>query len=176
MNKKSKIILIIWFIFISIIFLIMLLLLGLRLPQSFKIQNDKIENNVQMQSQYQPQYIYDKNKINNIIRLMNALQRLKTLNQFKTQTEYIYDKNKINNIIVLMNALQRLKTQIEYYDDQQFQYQPKLNDNFIPSNNHNINENDADKLIALGLIGIALPPLGIAVTATSIIAFLPLLI
>jgi hypothetical protein len=154
MNKKSKSILIIWFIFISIIFLIFLLLLGLRLPQSLKIQNDKIQNNVQMQSQYQPQYIYDINKINNIIRLMNALQRLKTLKQLKPQFE----------------------TQTEYYDDQQYQYQPKLNDNFIPSNNHNINENDADKLIALGLIGIALPPLGIAVTATSIIAFLPLLL
>jgi hypothetical protein len=57
----------------------------------------------------------------------------------------------------------------------QSQYQPKLNDNVISSNNHNINEKDANKLIALGLIGIALPPLEIAVTATSIIAFLPLL-
>jgi hypothetical protein len=154
MNKKRKSILIIWFIFIVIIVLICLLLLGLRLPKLLKIQNDKIQNNVQMQPQYQLQYIYDKNKINNIIGLMNVLQRLKTLKQLKPQ----------------------LKTQIEYYDDQQYQYQPKLNDNVIPSNNHNINEKDANKLIALGLIGIALPPLGIVVTATSIIAFLPLLI
>jgi hypothetical protein len=154
MNKKRKSILIIWFIFIVIIVLICLLLLGLRLPKLLKIQNDIIQNNVQMQPQYQLQYIYDKNKINNIIRLMNVLQRLKTLKQLKPQ----------------------LKTQIEYYDDQQYQYQPKLNDNVIPSNNHNINEKDANKLIALGLIGIALPPLGIVVTATSIIAFLPLLI
>nr|WP_012662296.1 hypothetical protein [Onion yellows phytoplasma]BAH22369.1 hypothetical protein [Onion yellows phytoplasma] len=85
MNKKRKLILIIWTIFIAIILLILLFLLGLRLPKFFKSIQDK--NKVETQSQYQIQYIYDTNKVNNIIGLINSLKRLKTLKKLKHQTE-----------------------------------------------------------------------------------------
>lgn len=81
MNKKRKIILIIWFIFILIILLILLFLLGLSLPKLFKSIQDK--NKVETQFQYQTQYIYDTNKIQNIINLMNSLKRLKELKLLK---------------------------------------------------------------------------------------------
>nr|WP_229270186.1 hypothetical protein [Aster yellows phytoplasma] len=85
MNKKRKLILNLWIIFIVIVLLILLFLLGLRLPKLFKSIQDK--NKVETQSQYQTQYIYDTNKVNNIIGLINALKHLKQLKESKNKQQ-----------------------------------------------------------------------------------------
>nr|BAH20798.1 hypothetical protein [Onion yellows phytoplasma] len=85
MNKKRKLILNLWIIFIVIVLLILLFLLGLRLPKLFKSIKDK--NKVETQSQYQTQYIYDTNKVNNIIGLINALKHLKQLKESKNKQQ-----------------------------------------------------------------------------------------
>ncbi|MGL9687666.1 MAG: hypothetical protein ACQBVK_02655, partial [Candidatus Phytoplasma sp. TWB_XP] len=70
--KNRKRILRIWIIFISIILAILLFLLGLRLPPLFK--SDKDKSKTSNQPPYQYQYIYDTNKVLNIIKLLTKLK------------------------------------------------------------------------------------------------------
>nr|WP_015060410.1 hypothetical protein [Periwinkle leaf yellowing phytoplasma]AEA36713.1 hypothetical protein [Periwinkle leaf yellowing phytoplasma] len=97
MNKKRKLILKLWVIFIKIIILILLFLLGLRLPKFFKSIQDK--NKVETQSQYQTQYIYDTNKVQNIVRLLTELKKLKQLKNKQLQKQVLNQKEtqSINN-------------------------------------------------------------------------------
>ncbi|ABC65803.1 conserved hypothetical protein (plasmid) [Aster yellows witches'-broom phytoplasma AYWB] len=120
MNKKRKIILKIWIIFISILILIMLFLLGLKLPKLLKSKQQQDNNKVETQFPYQNQYIHDTNKFENIIGLMNSLKRLKELKkqqkeikQQQKQTEYQYktefdDENKLVKDIAVVNPFSRL--------------------------------------------------------------------
>ncbi|MGL9687940.1 MAG: hypothetical protein ACQBVK_04230 [Candidatus Phytoplasma sp. TWB_XP] len=88
MNKKRKLILKFWIIFIVIILLILLFLLGLRLSKLFKLPKmDSQQKQEQIQYQYQYQYIYDTNKVENIIGLINSLKRLKQLKEFKNKQQ-----------------------------------------------------------------------------------------
>ncbi|MGL9687626.1 MAG: hypothetical protein ACQBVK_02445, partial [Candidatus Phytoplasma sp. TWB_XP] len=95
-NKKRKLILRIWIIFISIILFILLFLLGLRLPKFFKSIQDK--NKVETQSKYQTQYIYDTNKVQNIVRLLTELKTLKQLKNKQQQQEQQKETQPINNL------------------------------------------------------------------------------
>ncbi len=151
MHKKRKIILKIWIIFIAIIILILLFFLGLRLPKLPK-SKQQYKNTVETQSQYQIQYIHDTNKIQNIIKSLIKLKQLKESKQTKEQTQEQEQEQK----------------------QEHFQFEPKLDTTLL--NNYNINEKNANRILALGLIGLALPPLGVVATATSVIAFLPLLV
>nr|WP_015060415.1 hypothetical protein [Periwinkle leaf yellowing phytoplasma]AEA36718.1 hypothetical protein [Periwinkle leaf yellowing phytoplasma] len=98
MNKKRKLILIIWTIFIAIILLILLFLLGLRLPKLFK--QPKSTSSTQQQYQYQTQYIYDTNKVQNIVRLLTELKKLKQLKNKQLQKQVLNQKETqpINNL------------------------------------------------------------------------------
>ncbi|GAK74206.1 hypothetical protein ['Chrysanthemum coronarium' phytoplasma] len=98
MNKKRKLILIIWTIFIAIILLILLFLLGLRLPKLFK--QPKSTSSTQQQYQYQTQYIYDTNKVKNIVRLLTELKKLKQLKNKQLQKQVLNQKETqpINNL------------------------------------------------------------------------------
>nr|WP_015060419.1 hypothetical protein [Periwinkle leaf yellowing phytoplasma]AEA36707.1 hypothetical protein [Periwinkle leaf yellowing phytoplasma] len=98
MNKKRKLILNLWIIFIVIVLLILLFLLGLRLPKLFKSIQDK--NKVETQSQYQTQYIYDTNKVKNIVRLLTELKKLKQLKNKQLQKQVLNQKETqpINNL------------------------------------------------------------------------------
>ncbi|PWV43538.1 MAG: hypothetical protein DF280_03670 ['Brassica napus' phytoplasma] len=100
MNKKRKIILIIWTIFIAIILLILLFLLGLRLPKFIISKQQKTENTVETQYKYQTQYIHDTNKVQNIVRLLTELKTLKQLKnkQLQKQVEKQKETQPINNL------------------------------------------------------------------------------
>ncbi|MBS2126573.1 hypothetical protein J8J04_02680 ['Fragaria x ananassa' phyllody phytoplasma] len=145
MNKKRKIIVKIWFIFILIILLILLFLLGLSLPKLplFKKQS---QNNQDKQTQHQPQtqYIYDTNKVNNIINLMNAFKRLKELKELQYQKQ--------------------LETKQESYDSIVKLPQPEIN--YIPDKTKTNN----DELIK----GIAITTLGAGAVIIAAVAFPPI--
>ena len=80
--------------------------------------------------------------------------------------------------LIQLKESKQTKEQTQEQEQEQkqehFQFEPKLDTTLL--NNYNINEKNANRILALGLIGLALPPLGVVATATSVIAFLPLLV
>nr|ABA02283.1 unknown [Candidatus Phytoplasma australiense] len=77
MQKKRKLILKIWFIFLSIILFLLLLLLGLNLPKLPKLPSKEPQTIKQTQTQLETKNISDFNFIQNLINLMNKLNNYK---------------------------------------------------------------------------------------------------